>query len=156
MLSSDAIFALTVRPDGKLECRLTNASSTMVSNDVLPPDAWASLRLALVPAVEVLRVSWPVHRIWEAGESGAPSTGWQPAETWLRVWRQVYKVYQAIYNFATVDLSSIYFDILKALEIPDLDFGQHQTLVVKFIYPPPRETQPYISPAASAFSKTAK
>jgi hypothetical protein len=66
----------------------------------LPPDAWASLRLTLVPAVKFLRVAWPVHRIWEAAESGAPSTDWQPEETWLRVWRQDDQVYQASMDLA--------------------------------------------------------
>lgn len=66
----------------------------------LPPDGWASLRLRPVPAVEVLRVAWPVHRIWEAGESGSPATEWQSEETWLRVWRQCDKVYQASMDVA--------------------------------------------------------
>jgi hypothetical protein len=35
----------------------------------LPPDSWANLRLRLAPAVEVLRVAWPVHKIWEAGSA---------------------------------------------------------------------------------------
>jgi hypothetical protein len=60
----------------------------------LPADDWASLRLRLTPAVEVLHVAWPVHRIWEVGEAGAVGDR-EPSETWMRVWRQSDKVYQA-------------------------------------------------------------
>jgi hypothetical protein len=60
----------------------------------LSPEAWATLRLRLVPALEVLRTAWPVHRIWDA-DAPTPASGWQHAETWLRVWRQDDKVYQA-------------------------------------------------------------
>lgn len=66
----------------------------------VPPDGWASLRLPLVPALEVLHVAWPVHRIWEAGDSGSPGTEWQSEETWLRVWRHGDKVYQASMDVA--------------------------------------------------------
>jgi hypothetical protein len=66
----------------------------------LPPDGWASLHLRLVPALEVLQVAWPVHRIWEAGDSGSPATEWQSDEIWLRVWRQGDKVYQASMDVA--------------------------------------------------------
>jgi hypothetical protein len=59
----------------------------------LPADAWASLRLRLVPALQTLRVGWPVHRIWEAAESGSADP-WTPADTWLRVWRQGDQVFQ--------------------------------------------------------------
>jgi hypothetical protein len=53
----------------------------------VPPEAWATLRLRLVPALEVLRTGWPVHRIWDP-EGTAPAGGWRPADTWLRVWRR--------------------------------------------------------------------
>jgi hypothetical protein len=59
-----------------------------------PADAWPSLRLQLVPALEILQVGWPVHRIWEAAESGH-ADAWTPADTWLRVWRQGDQVFQA-------------------------------------------------------------
>ena len=58
----------------------------------LPPEGWASLRLHLAPAVQVLRVTWPVHRIWESDRS---DEAWRSADTWSRVWRQGDKVYQA-------------------------------------------------------------
>jgi hypothetical protein len=57
-------------------------------------EVWPSLRLQLVPALEILRVGWPVHRIWEAAESGHVDA-WTRAETWLRVWRQGDRVFQA-------------------------------------------------------------
>lgn len=61
----------------------------------VPPDAWATLRLQLIPALALLRTTWPVHRIWDDDAPTVPSPSWQPAETWLRVWRQDDKVYQA-------------------------------------------------------------
>lgn len=60
----------------------------------LPPDDWANLRLRLTPAVEILQVAWPVHQIWEDDQVEAPRD-WQSSDTWLRVWRQADKVYQA-------------------------------------------------------------
>lgn len=60
----------------------------------VPPDAWAKLRFHLVPALEVLRAAWPVHRIWDV-DAAAPSDGWQPADVCLRVWRRDDTVYQA-------------------------------------------------------------
>lgn len=57
------------------------------------PDAWGSLRLHLIPALEVLRVEWPVHVIWDDPVPSRP-TG-RSAELWLRVWRQGDRVYQA-------------------------------------------------------------
>ena len=60
----------------------------------VPPDAWATLRLRLIPALEVLRAGWPVHRIWDA-DAAAPSDGWQPVDACLRVWRRDDAVYQA-------------------------------------------------------------
>jgi hypothetical protein len=60
----------------------------------LAPEAWATLRLQLIPAFEVLRAAWPVHRIWDA-DAAEPASAWQPDETWLRVWRRDDLVYQA-------------------------------------------------------------
>ncbi len=60
----------------------------------LPADGWVSLRLRPIPALEVLHVGWPVHRIWDAADGDA-STPWSPADTWLRVWRQGDQVFQA-------------------------------------------------------------
>jgi hypothetical protein len=60
----------------------------------VPVDAWPSLRLRFVPGLEILRVGWPVHRIWEAAQSGHAER-WTPADTWLRVWRQGDQVFQA-------------------------------------------------------------
>ncbi len=58
-----------------------------------PPESWAQLRLRAVPALEVMRVGWPVHEIWEAAAKGEPAA-WRPAERWLRVWRQGDRVFQ--------------------------------------------------------------
>jgi RHS repeat-associated protein len=53
VFSSDAIFALAVNTDGKIECTLTNkniltnayTTTTIISNDVLPTDVWAHVAL---------------------------------------------------------------------------------------------------------------
>jgi hypothetical protein len=59
----------------------------------VPPDAWGRVRLQVVQALEVLRVQWPVHAIWD-GPAAAPPAG-KAREIWLRVWRQGDGVYQA-------------------------------------------------------------
>lgn len=59
------------------------------------PDAWTMLRLRLVPAVEIFAVDWPVHRIWDAIESGAALEQFGAGETHLRVWRQGDRVFQS-------------------------------------------------------------
>jgi hypothetical protein len=58
----------------------------------LPPDAWASLPLRLVPAVRLLDVRWPVHEIWAATDPAAVTPAEVPLR--LRVWRQGWTVYQ--------------------------------------------------------------
>jgi hypothetical protein len=54
----------------------------------IPPSAWPGLRLALVPALRVLQVAWPVHRIWAdaAAEGGTPASA-LAEDGVLRVWR---------------------------------------------------------------------
>jgi hypothetical protein len=59
------------------------------------PEAWPILRLRLAPAVEVLTLAWPAHRIWEAAGTDVPMGAFEPAETHLRVWRQGDRVFQA-------------------------------------------------------------
>ncbi len=60
----------------------------------LAPEGWTTLRLHVVPALEILVVAWPVHRIWEAAGEGRAG-GWSASPTVLRVWRQGDAVYQA-------------------------------------------------------------
>src|SRR5581483_1595896 len=55
----------------------------------VPADAWPDLRLAPVPACEVVRAAWPVHALWAGADEVAP------APTVLRVWRQGWAVYHA-------------------------------------------------------------
>ena len=57
-----------------------------VSPDVLravPPETWPRTYLVPIPALEVLRVRWPVHELW----SGADPATIRAAPTALRVWR---------------------------------------------------------------------
>ena len=58
------------------------------------PDAWATLRLAPIPALRILEIDWPAHEIW-AAEDAAATRSWEPAVTTLRVWRDEFRVYQA-------------------------------------------------------------
>ncbi len=61
----------------------------------LPPDAWPSLQLRLVPALEILAVAWPVHRIWAVDAAAASAGDWVREDGRLRVWRQDDRVFQA-------------------------------------------------------------
>ncbi|MBI3549629.1 MAG: putative DNA-binding domain-containing protein [Elusimicrobia bacterium] len=55
----------------------------------LPADAWAASAIALDTTVDLLRLRWPVHRLWRSrDESGrAGRTLRRPAPTRLLVWR---------------------------------------------------------------------
>jgi hypothetical protein len=53
----------------------------------VPPDDWARLRFALVPALEIVRVGWPAHEVW-----AAPTTAPKRRSTTLRVWRHDFAV----------------------------------------------------------------
>lgn len=63
----------------------------------IPPEEWAGLRLDVIPAIELLALRWPVHRIWDAlqPDSKTSAAEWHPEDTWLRVWRQDATIYQA-------------------------------------------------------------
>jgi hypothetical protein len=50
------------------------------------PDSWPGLRFWTIPAIQTLRVQYPVHQLWS--EAGAKSLDVPPAETSLRVWRK--------------------------------------------------------------------
>lgn len=58
----------------------------------LPAEQWPTLRFAVVPALTVTQVMWPVHRIWDDPESAAEG---EPGERWLRVWRRDDQVFQS-------------------------------------------------------------
>ncbi len=47
-------------------------------------DEWPTLRFRPIPAMQILRVQYPVHRLWSSDESLEVSA----AETSLRVWRK--------------------------------------------------------------------
>lgn len=55
----------------------------------IPVDAWPAMRFVPIPALEMLHVAWPVHRIWEGVVSR-----WAPEDIWLRVWRHGDHVFQ--------------------------------------------------------------
>ncbi len=61
---------------------------------VIPPEAWATIRFPVIPAFETVTCSWPVHHIWKE-ESFTLSDELQPEVTTLRVWRQDFAVYHA-------------------------------------------------------------
>lgn len=61
----------------------------------IPPEAWTTIRLRLVPAVVMLDVSWPVHEIWQVVETALPSDELSSSATHLRIWRQGDQVFQA-------------------------------------------------------------
>jgi hypothetical protein len=60
-----------------------------------PADAWGVLVLRPIEALEIVCTEWPVHRIWEAAEHAPPPLAWPRDRTWLRVWRQADRVFQA-------------------------------------------------------------
>lgn len=61
----------------------------------LPPEVWGGFVVRPIEAIEILCAEWPVHRIWEAAEHAAPPLAWPRQRTWLRVWRQGDRVFQA-------------------------------------------------------------
>lgn len=70
-------------------------ATPLVASDLaqVPPEAWADLRLEIIPAVRILELEFPADEIWlalEGGEVPAPLT---PARTALVVFRNGYTVY---------------------------------------------------------------
>ena len=64
-----------------------NAECTTIADLAgVSPDCWPGLRFSTIPAIQTLRVQYPVHRLWS--EAGAKSLDVLPAETSLRVWRK--------------------------------------------------------------------
>ena len=61
---------------------------------VIPPEAWATIRFQVIPALETLTCAWPVQQIWKDG-SFSVSEKIQPESSVLRVWRQDFAIYQA-------------------------------------------------------------
>lgn len=73
----------------------------------LPPNAWPELRLALVPAHVLLRVDYPVHRLWQAAQRDETTPGQAhalaellpelaPEATCIAVWRQGFTVHHRV------------------------------------------------------------
>ena len=61
---------------------------------VVPADAWATVRFRLIPALRMLSCGWPVQQIWK-DEGFTLRETLPPMSTVLRVWRQDFAVYQA-------------------------------------------------------------
>ncbi len=59
------------------------------------PAEWPLLTFRLVPAVRVLRCTWPVHELWAAPHEDGRLESMLPAETSIRIWRDGFMVYQA-------------------------------------------------------------
>jgi len=56
----------------------------------IPPDAWADLRLEVIPALDVVESAWPVHEVW-----ADPAAEPERRETTVRVWRHDFAVFHA-------------------------------------------------------------
>src|SRR5437867_9497921 len=57
------------------------------------PQDWPHLYLVPIPALQVVRTSWPVHELW----AGADPAGLTAAATAIRVWRGAgYAVFHAV------------------------------------------------------------
>jgi hypothetical protein len=72
----------------------------MAHLQAIPPEGWPALRFRLIPACQILRSAWPVHRVWAAQEETPLYELASPAETVVRVWREGFTVYQASLNTA--------------------------------------------------------
>lgn len=59
----------------------------------VPPDRWPLLRLHMQPALRLLRLAHPVHRVWLALEKGDPAPAIAPAPTGVVIWRRGFRVY---------------------------------------------------------------
>lgn len=54
----------------------------------IPPARWAELRLRFAPSLRLLRLAWPVERLWAATERGEPAPVIEPAPHAVLVWRR--------------------------------------------------------------------
>lgn len=52
------------------------------------PERWVGLRLRFAPSLRLLRLAWPVERLWAANERGEPPPRIAPAEHAVLVWRR--------------------------------------------------------------------
>jgi hypothetical protein len=63
----------------------------------VPPDAFAELRFAFSPSLQLLDCAWPVHAARAAFDAGAPPPGLGAAPAAIAVWRQDERVrYRAL------------------------------------------------------------
>jgi len=65
-------------------------ATPVVATDLraIPPDAWADLRLEVIPALDVVESAWPVHEVW-----ADPATQPEARPTTVRVWRHDFTVF---------------------------------------------------------------
>jgi len=59
----------------------------------IPPEGWGDLRFTLDPSVRLLRALWPVNRIREASDRGAPLPSVEREDTVILVWRKDERVF---------------------------------------------------------------
>jgi hypothetical protein len=67
-------------------------ATPVVATDLraIPPDAWADLRLDVIPALDVVESAWPVHEVW-----ADPACDPEAHATAVRVWRHDFAVFHA-------------------------------------------------------------
>lgn len=65
-------------------------ATPVVATDLraIPPDAWADLRLEVIPALELVESAWPLHEVW-----ADPVSEPEPRPTTVRVWRHDFVVF---------------------------------------------------------------
>ncbi len=67
------------------------ADAPVLGRDALarvPSERWAGLRLRFAPSLRLLRLAWPVERLWAANERGEPPPEIAAAEHAVCVWRR--------------------------------------------------------------------
>jgi hypothetical protein len=67
-------------------------ATPVVATDLraIPPDAWADLRLEVIPALDLVESAWPVHEVW-----ADPASEPEARATTVRVWRHDFTVFHA-------------------------------------------------------------
>jgi len=63
----------------------------------VPEERWPDLRFDVTPSLQLLSLCWPVHTVWQCAQQEVGIGQVEPAQTFIRVWRQDLRVFhQAI------------------------------------------------------------